>query len=520
MAQVQPNTRQYDAPGAESREEGASSGASNRERIFALEAQIKRRNILDTAVFAVLFVAVGALIFSTVTIHRMGNTDDTINRLANGTVIGKLIDLEWLTENRLNALCGFEITFLNITDALKVGLLLESDDDSLSFRKWTPGKTLDINVRQPTNELNFTSSDSSIIITGAYPTYDFVVNGFPPSPSASPSPSPSPTPIPLPSPSPNPSPSPSPMATPDWTLRESDFGGGWNEVVWSPQVGLFVAVNIYLPGDEIMTSPDGITWTLRSTGLSNAWTSVTWAPELGLYVSVARAESGNSQVMTSPDGINWTGRASATAEHWYSVTWSPELGLLVAVSGITTAAFPTAMTSPDGVNWTTRNIPFRSSCFSVTWSAELGIFVAACSGNTVSFMTSTNGINWVGSPAALDGWRSVVWSADLGLFVSVGVNGSGGKVVSSPDGTTWTNRTSDPGKTWEAVTWSPERGLFVGVGSSADFAVLYSSNGIDWWTEAAQPGGWRSVCWSPDAGLFVAVSTSSAVAPHVMTSPG
>jgi hypothetical protein len=63
----------------------------------------------------------------------------------------------------------------------------------------------------------------------------------------------------------------------------------------------------------------------------------------------------------------------------------------------------------------------------------------------------------------------VCWAAEVGLFVAVATVGSGNKVMTSPDGITWTSRTSAADNSWICVCWAAEVGLFV--------AVAYSGSG-------------------------------------------
>jgi hypothetical protein len=51
----------------------------------------------------------------------------------------------------------------------------------------------------------------------------------------------------------------------------------------------------------------------------------------------------------------------------------------------------------------------------------------------------------------------------LGLFCAVAQTGTGNRVMTSPDGITWTIRTSAADNGWLSVCWSPERGLFCAV---------------------------------------------------------
>jgi hypothetical protein len=60
-----------------------------------------------------------------------------------------------------------------------------------------------------------------------------------------------------------------------------------------------------------------------------------------------------------------------------------------------------------------------------------------------------------------------------GLFVAVG---DGGAILTSPDGVTWTPRTSGTSNTLFGVTYG--NGLFVAVGDGG--AILTSPDGVNW----------------------------------------
>ena len=53
-----------------------------------------------------------------------------------------------------------------------------------------------------------------------------------------------------------------------------------------------------------------------------------------------------------------------------------------------------------------------------------------------------------------------------GLFCAVAFTGSGNRVMTSPDGITWTARTSAADNLWNGITWSPELGMFCAVAIS------------------------------------------------------
>jgi hypothetical protein len=72
-------------------------------------------------------------------------------------------------------------------------------------------------------------------------------------------------------------------------------------------------------------------------------------------------------------------------------------------------------------------------------------------------------------------------------------------VVTSPDGTNWTQTSSFPGRGLFGVTYG---GKFVAVGT--DGQVLYSTNGFDWHTASSGTGDWLfDVCYGD--GFYVAV---------------
>ncbi len=65
------------------------------------------------------------------------------------------------------------------------------------------------------------------------------------------------------------------------------------------------------------------------------------------------------------------------------------------------------------------------------------------------------------------------------LFVAVANSGSGNRVMTSPDGITWTARSSASSNQWNCVTYGG--GLFVAVASSGtNNRVMTSSDGVAW----------------------------------------
>jgi hypothetical protein len=75
-------------------------------------------------------------------------------------------------------------------------------------------------------------------------------------------------------------------------------------------------------------------------------------------------------------------------------------------------------------------------------------------------MTSPNGITWTSRTSAADNeWRGITYGD--GLFVAVSITGTGNRVMTSPDGITWTLGTSAADNSWASVIYG--NGLFAAV---------------------------------------------------------
>ena len=305
----------------------------------------------------------------------------------------------------------------------------------------------------------------------------------------------------------------------EWSYQETPAASNtWNSIAWSPDLGLFAAVSHST--NRVNTSPDGLNWTNRTPAANNQWYSICWATALGLFVAVANTGT-NNRVMTSPDGITWTARNAAAESNWRSVCWSPELALLVAVSASGTGN--RVMTSPDGINWTIRTSAADRAWSSVCWSARRSLFVAVSTdGASASdkIMTSPDGVTWTSRTAPLAQWNEVCWSPNLRLFVAVGYNGVGGAgtIITSSNGITWTSQTAPEGNTsWQSVCWASEMCLFVAVANGAETdRVMTSPDGITWTVRAGVQSDWLSICWSPELCMFAAVANGGGENERIM----
>ena len=199
----------------------------------------------------------------------------------------------------------------------------------------------------------------------------------------------------------------------------------------------------------------------------------------------------------------------------------------VVVDGVTSAggrvlpSWGITQSDRETASWPTQTIAaFQWNA--VCWAPELGLFCAVGNTTTPGAATSPDGITWTTRTTPINAsWVSVCWSPELRLFCAVANSGIGSDIMTSPDGVTWTARTSPvANQALQSVCWSAELGLFCAVASTGtNNRVITSSDGITWTSRvSAANNTWTGVCWSADLGLFCAVAQSAAVASSVMTS--
>ena len=193
------------------------------------------------------------------------------------------------------------------------------------------------------------------------------------------------------------------------------------------------------------------------------------------------------------------------------------LSLLVSSVGLVSLDASVAAAAPVGVDWTSQTSAADNQWNTVAWGGPAGseLFVALANNGANRLMTSPDGITWTSRTSPTAGWNSVTWGDDT--FVAVG---NGGEVMTSTDGITWTSRTPAGYKAWKSVIWGGPAGQekFVVVSDTLSNAsgIMTSPDGVTWtYRTAAGPVVWTSVAWGDDT--FVSV-TSNSTSNKVMTS--
>jgi hypothetical protein len=208
-------------------------------------------------------------------------------------------------------------------------------------------------------------------------------------------------------------------------------------------------------------------------------------------------------------GTGISGIATTNGAYWQNLRYifglNPQVNSTLANIAVTKLV---AQTTPSG------------SWGSVCWSPKLRLFVCGGTGGASnSIMTSPDGVTWTtrttpGNVAI----GNICWAPGLQLFVAI--SNTTNAMMTSPDGVTWTSRAIGTSG-MVTICWSPELQLLVAVGFTGSSNVLTSPDGITWTarTPANTNTHWWSVAWSAEVGLFVACGDQVAGSQYIMTSP-
>ncbi|MES2469657.1 MAG: M6 family metalloprotease domain-containing protein [Verrucomicrobiota bacterium] len=294
-----------------------------------------------------------------------------------------------------------------------------------------------------------------------------------------------------------------------WTLVAPLVNTHLRAVIWAGSQ--FVAV-----GDAgvILTSPDGILWEGRTSGTTERLESVAWNGSMLVAVGSGGA------ILSSPDGVAWTLRPSGFTAFLRHITWNGSAFLAVAdgalrssADGVTWQSFSNNAGGLLTIRWLegtlcgTGDINLSTSVDAITWTPRLTLvgsgFTDVASNGSQWVVSSSDGKVRRSSNRGLD-WSAAqaVTASGLQAVVSDGsgyvVAGAGGTLLTSPDGTVWTARTSGTTQALNALAWNGRMLIAVG-----DAGAVIRSGGA---RPAAAAMGYYS--WATSFGLSEGATAS------------
>lgn len=275
---------------------------------------------------------------------------------------------------------------------------------------------------------------------------------------------------------------------PSWThITAARIGGGTVAIEYFAHVGLFIAVglNAAVDGHRISTSPDGETWTFRALPISVANFMVSAVGFYGNLCVVGGVSTGTTdcRFFWSSDGVVWKESTSDQMGNSRpnAIVVGPAEGAAGADRWLAVGAAAQINTSDDnGVTWVDRTPAGFAGADDIKCAAYgEGQFVVA--GGSGKLETSPDGVTWTARTSGFGvlSVMGVTYSAALDLWV---ICGPGGSISTSPDAITWTARTSGFGVyTVAGVRWIPELALFMAYGETATTLKLATSpDGVTW----------------------------------------
>lgn len=198
-------------------------------------------------------------------------------------------------------------------------------------------------------------------------------------------------------------------------------------------------------------------------------------------------------------------------------------GLWVACASAGTGDTATSrvMTSLTGLSgsWTLRATTAKALT-GIAYSPTLDLFACCVNlGIGAQIITSPDGFTWTTrtTPAQEITFLDIVWGDER--FVAVGAvnntTGGVGLTMSSTDGLTWAIFNAPNDSQWSSVAYSATLDRYVAVaqaGAGAQSRVMSSDNGTGWSLRATPTTeAWQAVAWCEGLGLFVAGGSNNKV---------
>ena len=239
---------------------------------------------------------------------------------------------------------------------------------------------------------------------------------------------------------------------------------------------------------KIVTVTDpALTFTSRTSSTTNGLNAI------ANNGTTAVAVGDGGTIRSSIDGITWSTRTVpefASNIYFQDITWDGSKFIAVGtdynftINGWVSVIY----TSSDGATWTRRLLGTTSGTELRAVSYGSSHYIAVGDSGTV--LRSTDGTTWntitISGITTSQSFEGVAWNGSL--YVITGYTGSNGgvKVFSSPDGSTWTDRSTGAGvDTWQdlrKIKWLNDRfiasGWYSGLRTSIDNGQTFTTTRI------------------------------------------
>jgi hypothetical protein len=208
----------------------------------------------------------------------------------------------------------------------------------------------------------------------------------------------------------------------------------------------------------VITSPDTAAWTIRDSKTNEALTSILWDGARFLATGFDESQVIN-HIYISTDGVTWTAQPGPAGNKYRSLIQDATAYLMLTGNGL--------MVSADLTGWVSVNHPPVDGT-RILWNGIQYVMIGADG----AIITSPDRTTWTSRTSGTSGRLSgLTWSGSR--FV---VTGSSGIILSSPDGVLWTVQNSGTMENLSDVAWNGTQ--FVAVGSHG--VIITSPDGTAW----------------------------------------
>jgi hypothetical protein len=253
---------------------------------------------------------------------------------------------------------------------------------------------------------------------------------------------------------------------------------------------LACAVTPVLPA----ATPPGVLWDVKYHAAAGNDLNGVACDGSGRMVAVGNS---GTILLSSNNGQSWTSTGQPSPFHLNSVTWT---GSRWHAAGGITGQAAAIMESSNGMDWSSTCLTDPLTLFATAASPTTGVAL----GEDELIAHSDNFISWQTASGGSSIFYGCVWTGTQ--FVA---GGKSGLVKTSPDGTSWTLRTSGLASNMriKSIAWNGTKLVAVGFNTlSRKPLILLSSDGASWTkiSTATQPSySLEAVVWTGSA--FVAV---------------
>lgn len=299
-------------------------------------------------------------------------------------------------------------------------------------------------------------------------------------------------------------------------------GGNVNRLVAAYFADQYIPVGVELPtgrffsGDCVLT---GLSFNGPVSSVTTFSATLTFSGEVAQVFDRALygGSGGRGGIVAAGGGGGGAGDGGADVPDYYEQgDGGPEYGLYVCASGVVGGSTNQAIvhSGDGGLTWSPHTTPAGLAVVALAQSVSRGEVLALTAAGAV--LRTADHATWQSlSTNMVNGaWTDLIRVEPLGLYIACGTGSSGNpsdtqRIATSPDGVSWTIRSSVVVRAWQRLHYNPVTGVVLcGSATNGTQPMLRSADGVTWAQVAAHSLSFTadeivSVTSGPNIGRYV-----------------